>query len=157
MPGCHGGDQLDEEYAPYLYYKGKRVGEKKAKELRDRDEKFRREKIRSLLDRLGLKDFDYEENGYAITDGAPWKITKEGFELGIIHNERYIKINYEIGLSPHEPTILRQVEIAGELATQLRGYGCNQLIELPPRNVVIPKLQEIIKYSKQVIRKFKNM
>ena len=155
MPGCHGGDQSDEEYAPHLWYKGKFVGEEKAKELRDRDEKLRKDKIRLLLNKLELQDFDYEKDGYVITDQDPWNIKKEGFKLGIIHEEGYVKIIYEIRC-PLEPTVLRQVELAGELATELRNYGCNQLIELPPRNVVVPQLEEIIKYSIEVIRKFKN-
>ncbi len=155
MPGCHGGDQLDEEYAPHLYYNGKRVGEKEAKKLRKRDEKLKKDRIKSLLDKLGLQDFDYEEEGYTITDENPYNINKEGFKLGIIH-EGYIKVKYKIGLSPHKSTILRQIELAGELATQLREYGCNQLIESPPRNVVMPKLEEIIKYSRQIVEKFKS-
>jgi hypothetical protein len=156
MPNMFGGDQQDEDYAPHFYYKGKYVGEKRANALRARDEKKRKDKIRTLLDRLGLSDFDYEARGYAVTDEDPWNINKEGFALGIIHEEGYIKIKYEIGLSLHEPTILRQVELAGELAIELRNHKCNQLIELPPRNVVIPKLEEIIRYSRNVVRKFKS-
>lgn len=117
--------------------------------------KKEKDRIRTLLDKLGLGDFDYETNGYAITDQNPWNIHKEGFVLGIIHKEGYVKVKYEIGLSPHEPTILRQVELAGELATELRSYGCNQLIELPPRNVVIPQLEEMIKYSRSVVKNLK--
>ena len=166
MPNMFGGDQCDEDYAPHLYYGGKMVGEEKAERLRARDEKKKKDRIRTLLDRLGLNRFDYEANGYAIgdqelgldqtADQDPWNITKEGFTLGIIVGAGYIKISYKIGLNHHEPTVLRQVELAGELATELRNHGCNQLIELPPRTVVIPKLEEIIKYSRDVAKKFKS-
>jgi len=155
MPNAIGGDQYDEEYAPHLYYKGKFVGEKKADQLKARDEKNRKDEIRGMLDKVGLRDFNYEARGYTITDQDPWSIDKEGVVLGSLHGKGYVNIIYQIGLSPDEPTILRQVDLAGELAAELRKQGCDQLIELPPRNVVIAKLEEIILYSRKLVKKLK--
>ena len=155
-----GGDQYDEDYAPHLYYKGKFVGEKKAKKLEERDKTREKTRIRSQLTRLGIgeefnfeiDDFSRDEGGYRIRDDI---IKREKFELAKIH-KHYIEVNYKIGLDPHEPTILRQVELARKLVTELNNYGCNQLIELPQRNVVIPKLEEMVKYSKKLIKTFKS-
>ena len=124
-----------------------------------------REEMRSLLDKLGLQNFDYEKEGYSIGNNPPWSINKKDFELAFIHKKNprqgyrnsHINIIYKIKSSPYnEPTILRQVELARELATKLRGYGCKQLIETPPRDIVISRLEEISKYAEEITKKFKS-
>jgi hypothetical protein len=156
MPNMCGGNQFDEDYAPHLYYKGKFVGEEKAKQLEAKDEERKEERRRAMLMEMGLDDFDFEANNYITTNESDLKIKKEGFKLGIISREGYIEITYQIGLNPHESPVLKQVELAGELARKLRDNGCKQLIELPPRKRVIQRLEEMAKYSEQISEKFKN-
>ncbi|MEK6938246.1 MAG: hypothetical protein AABX04_04340 [Nanoarchaeota archaeon] len=146
MSGCDGGDQLSEEYAPHLYYKGKFVGEEEAKRLKERDEQMQqrenKERLKALKKEAGAENYNF--SGYEI-DPLSKEVRKNSFLLGRLQSG-YIELTYlPYGSTPVKSLadMYNQWAYAKELAEDLQ-QSAVEIIEIPPRAVLKEKLEHLV-------------